>query len=102
MQKFIARDKRLNPNGAISWTPGGPFDCLGPYAKINNCPIIVDDTEVARRTAYATNYADTFFSIPACTRYRGKYVKGYFTSTAAGPVFQVMDSHKHLFQEVTP
>lgn len=96
-QVFIARQKRLEDNGAVSWAHGGPFDCLGPYAKINNCPIIVDGKQVARLTCYATGYAETFFSVPACTRYKGKHVRGYFTGSETGPEFRVMDSHKHLF-----
>lgn len=79
MQKFHAREKFEFPNGATGFRPGGPFDCLGPYAKVLNCPI--DGTEL-RRACYATGYADTFFSIPACTRYKGKYISGFFTQTA--------------------
>lgn len=77
MQRFVARERHEFANGAIGWRPGGLFDCLGPFAKIQNCPI--DGTDL-RRTCYATRYADTFFSIPACTRYRGRYIGGYFTS----------------------
>jgi hypothetical protein len=75
MQRFIARVRRVFSNGAVGWAPGGPMDCLGPYAKVEQCPIHGTDL---RRTAYATGYADTFFSIPACTRYRGRYIGGYF------------------------
>lgn len=96
-QVFTARQKRFENNGAISWAPGGPFDCIGPYAKINNCPVIVDKKEVARLTCYATGYADTFFSVPACTRHKGKHVRGYFTTSETGPEFHVMGSHEHLF-----
>jgi hypothetical protein len=65
------------PNGAIGYrSSNGPFDCLGPYAKVTNCPI--GNTEY-RLTCYATAYADTYFSIPACTRIHGKYVRGFFT-----------------------
>lgn len=72
------------PNGAIGHRPGGSFDCLGPYAKVRNCPV---NGESRAYTVYATNYADTFFSIPACTRIRGKYVKGILTLSDSGPVF---------------
>ena len=85
------------PNGATGYRPGGPMDCLGPYAKVKNCPVIVGDREVTRLTCYATGYADTFFSIPACTRHKGKHVRGYFASDDAGLTFRVMDSSKHLF-----
>ena len=81
MQRFIAREKFTFPNGAIGWRPGGPFDCLGPWAKVNNCPI--HGTEI-RRTAYATGYADTYFSVPAVTRYKGRRITGYLTTNEEG------------------
>ena len=93
MQKFIAREPFSFPNGAIGWRSGYPFDCLGPYAKVQNCPI--EGTDL-RRTAYATGYADTYFSVPACTRIRGKYIKGYFAFNDGDIEFRVMDSHRHL------
>ncbi len=81
------------PNGAIGYRPGGPFDCLGPYAKVKNCPIA--DTNL-RLTCYATAYADTYFSIPACTRHKGKHIKGFFSHDGDNVIFYVMNSHKHL------
>lgn len=94
-QRFYAspRDTFTYPNGAIGYRPGGPFDCLGPYAKVVNCPI--EGTDL-RLTCYATNYADTYFSIPACTRRRGRHIRGYFTNREDGVVFRPTDSHKHL------
>lgn len=80
-------------NGAIGYRPGGPFDCLGPYAKVKNCPI--EGTSL-RLTCYATGYADTYFSIPACTRRKGKHIRGYFTHREDGIVFIPMNSHKAL------
>ena len=82
--------RRVDPNGAVSFAPGGPNDCLGHFAKIQNCPIF---GYPMRLTCYATGYADTWFSVPACTRYRGKYVRGYFTRDENGPVFHVVDAH---------
>lgn len=76
MQKFIARERYEFANGAVGWRPGGPMDCLGPYAKVQNCPIVGTGL---RRTVYATGYANTYFSVPACTRYRGRYIAGYLT-----------------------
>ena len=103
MQRFHAnpRDTFTSSNGAIGYRPGGPMDCLGPYAKVKNCPVMVEGREVARLTCYAQGYANTYFSIPAATRYKGKRVKGYFTSASddSGTVFRVMDSSKHLFQD---
>lgn len=77
-QRFYASptDTFRWPNGAIGHCPGGSFDCLGPFAKVRNCPV---EGESRRFTCYATAYADTYFSIPACTRIRGRYVRGFFT-----------------------
>ena len=83
-QKFLANERHEFSNGAIGWRPGGPFDCLGPYAKVENCPI--DGTDL-RLTCYASGYADTFFSVPANTRINGKHVKGFFTMRDGGCVF---------------
>ena len=74
-QKFIARERREFSNGAVGYAPGGPFDCLGPYAKVTNCPIVGTGL---RLTCYATGYADTAFSVPACTRRKGRHVGGFF------------------------
>lgn len=76
MQRFAARERYDFGNGIIGFRPGGPFDCLGPYAKILNCPI---EGTTIKRAAYATGYADTYFTIPACTRIAGKYISGFFT-----------------------
>lgn len=85
-QKFYAdpRHSFTWPNGAVGYRPTGTFDCLGPYAKVQNCP--VDGTEL-RLTCYATGHADTFFSIPACTRRRGKHIGGYLTVDDSGARF---------------
>ena len=103
MLRFYANpyDTFISSNGAIGYRPGGPMGCLGPPAKVKNCPVMVEDREVARLTCYAQGYADTSFSIPAATRYKGVRVKGYFTSASddSGTIFRVMDSSKHLFQD---
>ncbi len=90
-QKFIARERFEFANGAIGWRPGGPSDCLGPYAKVQNCPVA--DTDL-RLTCYATGYADTFFNVPACTRYRGKHIGGFFNVNEGGIEFIPMDRYK--------
>jgi hypothetical protein len=93
-QRFVARERREFPNGAVGWAPGGPFDCLGPYARVNNCP--VDGTDL-RLTCYATGYADTFFSVPACTRRRGRHVGGFFTLDGDGGIcFVPTAGFRHL------
>ncbi len=100
-QVFYAspHDSMTWPNGAIGYRTGGGFDIVGPYAKVSNCPI---KGTTVRLTCYATAVADTAFSVPACTRYRGNYIKGYFSNDGDnGTVFHVMDSHKHLFPELS-
>ena len=103
-QKFYASptDTLTHPNGAIAHRTGGAFDCLGPYAKIRNCPITLGGVEVARLTAYATGYADTAFSVPACTRYKGRHIAGYFTTDDDGAQFRVMDRHADRFKTTKP
>lgn len=88
-QVFAAREAFNYPDGSIGYRPGGPFDCLGPWAKVKNCRI--GHIEGLRLTCYATGYADTAFSIPACTRYRGQYIGGYFTQDDGLPEFRVYD-----------
>lgn len=94
-QKFIAREPYRFPNGAIGWRPGGPFDCLGPYAKVENCPI--DDSNL-RRTCYASGYADTHFSVPANTRLEGKHVSGFFMLGHKAVVFVPYAKHDRLIE----
>lgn len=86
------------PNGAIGYRSGSMFDCLGPYAKVKNCPVIIDGREVDRLTCHATGYADTYFSIPACTRKRGKYIGGFFTNDDTGTIFNPFDRFKAAFK----
>lgn len=99
LQKFVAREKREYPNGAIGWSPGGPMDCLGPYAKVEHC--LIHGTGL-RRTCYATGYADTAWSVPAAFSFKGKTVRGFFTIeenkewNENGVVFHVFDTDKHL------
>lgn len=92
-QKFAARERRTFSNGAIGWAPGGPMDCLGPYAKVENCPI--KGTNL-RRTCYATGYADTYFSVPAETRVKGKRITGFFTQVDGAVEFNPMSHHLPL------
>lgn len=98
-QKFYASSTNTFawPNGAIGHRTGARFDCLGPYAKVRNCPVMVGGQIVARLTCYATGHADTWFSVPACTRRKGKHIRGYFSTDKDMVLFHVMDSHKHLF-----
>ena len=93
MQKFAANEPFRFDNDATGWRPGGPFDCLGPFAKVQNCPI---EGTGLRRTAYATGYADTFFSVPACCKVRGKRITGYFTVDGGNVAFIPHDKHRNL------
>lgn len=88
-QRFYASaDTFTWPNGAVGHRPGGPFDCLGPYAIVRNCPV----KGIERRyTCYATGYADMFFSVPACTSIKGKRVRGFFSMSDAGIEFTPMN-----------
>lgn len=93
-QKFYADPNNTFrwPNGAIGYRPGGPFDCLGPYAKVENCPI---EGTMLRRTCYATGYPDTAFSIPAVCTIDGQRIVGFFTGTPEeGVKFCVMNRYK--------
>jgi hypothetical protein len=100
MQRFYASNDTFTwPNGAVGHRPGGPFDCLGPYAKVLNCPI--EGTNL-RLACYAQGYSDTYFSLPAATRYRGQRIEGYFTRRDEGVVFVPMDSCRHLLPASAP
>lgn len=95
-QKFYAHPTNTYTwdNGAVGHRAGtGAFDTLGPYAKVRNCPI--EGTDL-RLTAYATGYADSFFSMPACTRHRGRHIRGFFTHENESVIFVPMKSHRHL------
>jgi hypothetical protein len=86
------------PNNAIGHRPGGPMDCLGPFAKVRNCPVAGTTRRV---TAYASGYANTYFSIPANCKINGQYVRGYFTTDAVdGVEFRVMDAYKSQVPEL--
>lgn len=111
-QRFYANPRRpfTWPNGAVGYRPCTvEVDILGPYAKVHNCPIEVrglclDEPERAvrtdiRLTCYATNYGDTFFSVPACTRFKGKHVAGFFTNREDGVVFVPMEKFQWQFVE---
>jgi hypothetical protein len=104
-QRFYANpdDKLVHPNGTIGYRPGGPTDCLGPYARVENCPIrfleVVDYEHRwyeldDRYTAYATGYADTYFSVPAATRVRAAYLRGYFSYEHEGGTVFVVTSDR--------
>ena len=99
MQKFLALESENFANGAVGWKQGGPTDCLGPFAKVQNCPIHGfqrEDGSELRLTCYATDYPDTYFSVPASTRYKGKYVGGYFTVEDGNVEFRPYAKYHHL------
>ena len=96
-QKYVAREKHVFPNGAIGWAPGGYMDCIGPFAKVQNCPIMVNGVEVARLTCYASSVADTVWSIPAITQKNGQYVAGFFYCEEGSVAFRPFDRYAHIF-----
>lgn len=91
-QKFYAapRTRFEFKNGAVGYSPSGPMDCIGPFAKVENCPIA--GTKL-RRTCYASGHADTFFSVPANTKVAGKHIAGFFTIDDGECVFNVVERH---------
>jgi hypothetical protein len=93
-QKFYASPTNTFAfsNGAVGQRPTShQTDCLGPYARVTNCPIAGTGL---RLTCYATGYADTFFSVPAATQHRGKHVTGFFMCEDGNIEFHVMDKHR--------
>ena len=94
--KFAANERYEFKNGAIGWSPGGQFDCLGPFAKVQNCPIYGTNL---RRTCYATGYADTYFSVPAYTRIHGVRVSGYFSADGADVLFNPMTKYQQFVED---
>lgn len=98
MLKFRLSGQTITyPNQAIGHYDCPPFNLVGPMARVTNCPI--DGTDV-RLTCNAVAVADTFFSIPAATRYMGHHVGGYITSDEQGPRFCPMNKYKPLFETV--
>ena len=61
------------PDGSILFRTPAPFSSV---AKVENC--LCPDGR--RRTVWATGEPDTFFSIPAIVKVRGKNVSGYLTT----------------------
>ena len=81
MQKFRADTSRVQSDGARLWFAqwmGGPT-----LSKIESCRLenLVGEP---RRTVYITGEPDTYFSVPAVTRYMGKRVRGYVTGDGDG------------------
>ena len=76
LQKIRADFSEVQADGATVWSAqwmGGPS-----LAKIDKCRWESLHGE-PRVTVYVQGEADTFFSIPAKTRYLGKIIKGYLT-----------------------
>ena len=69
---FIKSQGMTLPNGSIRYLSPGPWHSL---AAVGNCPC----ADGKRRMVYATSEPDTFFSIPAATRVKGRWVSGYLT-----------------------
>jgi hypothetical protein len=89
MQKYRADTARKESDGAVAWHAqwmGG-----ATLSRVNACRI---DGVDYRLTVYATGEPDTYFSQPAATRRRGRYIAGYLTRDESGYVFHAMDRHK--------
>lgn len=81
LQKYRADypgDKQSN-GGTPYYTKwmGGPT-----LALVRDCKI--ENADLPPRTVYVRGEADTFFSIPAACRHKGKTVTGYLTSDDKG------------------
>ena len=78
------------PNGSIRYLTGAPFRSL---AAVGNCPC----ADGRRRMVYATGEPDTFFSVPAATRVKGKWVSGFLTmeGTASGSEGYIFQHYRH-------
>lgn len=91
IQKYRADISQAQPDGATLWFAkwmGGPS-----LSKIVNCRV---DGIARRLTVYITGEPDTYFSQPAATRVRGRYVSGYVTGDDSGNLyFCAMDRHKN-------
>jgi hypothetical protein len=86
MQKYRADVSRVQNDGAIVWSA----DWIGgrSLAKIENCRMNISGEP--RVTAYATDDADTWFSIPAVCSYKGCRVRGYITRDDGELIFCVV------------
>ena len=74
------------PNGSIRYLSPFPFLSL---AAVGHCPCL----DGKRRMVYATGEPDSFFTVPAATRVKGKWVSGFLTMAdrlhaSEGYVFQ--------------
>lgn len=77
LQKYRA-DKAgpKQTNGGEPWYTewmGGPT-----LALVRGCPI--ENMDIPTRTVYIRGYHDTFFSIPAACKYKGKTIRGFVTT----------------------
>lgn len=84
LQKYhtIGEEPEKLPNGSIA--------CRGHtwhgthLALVRNCPIYRGGEYVQRLTAYVQGEPDTFFSIPAAVKLKGKTVRGHLTIDETG------------------
>lgn len=86
LQKYRA-DKQgaKSANGSIPWYTnwmGGPS-----LALIRDCPCLINGENVTARSVYVRGDADTYFTIPAACRFKGKDVRGYLTADEKGFTF---------------
>lgn len=80
LQKY--RADQSGPKQANGGVPHHTNWMCGPtLALISHCPI--QNADLTPRTVYVRGEADTFFSIPAACRYKGRTVTGYITTDDA-------------------
>lgn len=81
MRLRIDKEGKPLANGSIPcyaiWV-GGPS-----LSAVRNCPC----DSLPPRTVYITGPADTFFSVPAECRHKGKRIRGFVSRTAEGYTF---------------
>jgi hypothetical protein len=86
LQKYRADKQGVkSDNGSIPWYTnwmGGPS-----IALVRNCPCFINGENVTARSVYVRGDADTYFSIPAACRIKGKDVRGYLTADEKGFTF---------------
>ena len=87
---YDRENKRVHPNGAVSYYTPMPFAAI---ARVENCPC----GDGVRRLVTATGYADTWFSVPASTRVKGKHVAGYIGFDSGADPHRKDGPHFHAY-----
>lgn len=84
LQKYRADEAHVQVDGSVAWYArwmGGPS-----LAKVTKCR--VTNADIPPRTVYITGEADTWFSLPAACRYKGRTIRGYVSWEDGALVFR--------------